>query len=57
MKRLPIWMVGMLAVLTGLLIWVGIIERHELGPTPLILGIFWALFTLGAAKNVFADED
>lgn len=57
MKRLPIWMVLLLVVVSGLLVWVGIKERHELGYLPLILGILWSLFTLGSAQKVFADED
>ncbi len=56
MKRLPIWMVLTLAVLSALLLWVGVNERHEIGYLPLILGAVWTLFTLKSAKDVFADE-
>ena len=56
MKRLPIWMVLTLLVLSGLLLWIGFKERHEIGYLPVILGAIWLLFTLKSAKDVFADE-
>lgn len=57
MKRLPLWIILITAVVAALLIVVGYRERADIGYVPLILGVVWALFTLGAAKNVFADDD
>ncbi len=57
MKRLPAWMLFMLAVLTALLLWVGIDERHEIGPVPIVLGVIWVLFLLGSAPKIFSRDD
>lgn len=56
MKRLPIWMVLTLVLVSVLMLWIGYDERHEAGYLPFILGIGWTLFTLKSAKDVFADE-
>ena len=57
MKRLPAWMIAMLTVLTALLLWVGIDERHEIGPVPILLGVVWVLFILGSASKIFSRDD
>lgn len=57
MKRLPAWMLAVLAILTALLAWVGIDERHEIGPVPIILAVLWALFILASAPKVFGRDD
>ncbi len=56
MRRLPIWMLGVLTLLTALLLWVGIDERHEVGPVPIVLAVIWALFILGSAPKVFSRD-
>jgi hypothetical protein len=50
-------MIGILVVLTALLLWVGIDERHEIGPVPMILGVLWVLFILAAAPKIFSRDD
>lgn len=59
MRGLPVWMLGLLLVLTGLLLVVGWHDRHEAGPLPFIMGILFALFTLAAlaAKGRPADDE
>lgn len=57
MRRLPIWMLSVLVLLTVLLLWVGIDERHEIGPLPIGLGVLWALFVLGSLPKVFKRDD
>jgi hypothetical protein len=58
MKGLPTWMIVLLVCLTGLLIAIGWADRHEAGYLPFILGIGFALFTLGAiGGRVRGDED
>lgn len=57
MKRLPAWMIGMLTLLTALLLWVGIDERHEIGPVPMVLGVIWVLFILASAPKIFSRDD
>lgn len=47
----------MIAVLTGLLMWVAIKERHEVGPVPMVLAVIWALFVLGSAPKIFSRDD
>ena len=57
MKRLPAWMIFVLAALAALLLWVGIRERHHVGPVPIILAVVWVLFVLGAAPKIFSRDD
>jgi hypothetical protein len=59
MPGLPAWMLALLAVLTGLLLWVGWDDRGEAGYLPLIMGILFGLFTLAslAAKARPVDDD
>ena len=47
----------MLTLLTALLLWVGIDERHEVGPVPTALGVVWVLFILGSAAKIFSRDD
>ncbi len=47
----------MLALLTILLLWVGIKEREAVGPVPIILGVIWTLFILGSAPKIFSRDD
>jgi heme A synthase len=56
-KRLPAWMLGILALLTALLMWVGIDERHEIGPVPIILAVLWIVFILASAPKIFGRDD
>jgi hypothetical protein len=46
--------------LSALMLWVGWVERDHVGPLPFILGIVWALFTLGTlgakARYGFSEE-
>lgn len=56
MKKLPIWLVGMLLLLGLVTTWIGWIDRHEVGYIPFVLGIVWVLFALAAAPRVFADD-
>ena len=56
MRRLPPWILFLLAVLAGLLIWIGIDKRDEAGPVPIILGCAWALLVLGSAPKVFSRD-
>lgn len=57
MRGLPAWMIALLAGLTALLILVGWEDRHEAGYLPFILGIVFALFTLGAIGGRVRGED
>lgn len=58
MKGLPVWMLMLMAVLTALLLVVGWHDRHEAGPLPFIMGIVFALFTLGAmGARARGEED
>lgn len=56
MRRLPIWMLTIIAGLTVLLLVVGIEDRHEVGPVPIILAVLWALFVLASAPKVFKRD-
>jgi hypothetical protein len=55
-KKLPIWLVGMLLLLGLLTTWIGWIDRHEVGYIPFALGVIWIAFALAAAPRVFADD-
>ena len=57
MRHLPVWIVGLFFVLSGLLTWIGWRERHEAGYLPFALGIAWCLFTLASAGGVLAPEE
>lgn len=57
MRGLPAWMIAGIAVLSGLLVWVGWMDRHEAGPLPLVMGILFALFTLGAIGGRVRGEE
>jgi hypothetical protein len=57
MRRLPPWIVAVLAVISALLIAVGWDDRNEAGYLPFALGIAWALFTLVSAAGMFSQED
>lgn len=56
MRRLPPWIVFFLAVLAVLLLVVGYVDRHHVGPLPMVLGALWAVFTLAAAGAMFKPE-
>ena len=47
MRSIPVLMILALAALSALLISVGWWKHDEAGYLPFILGIVWALFTLG----------
>lgn len=55
-RRLPIWMLTIIAGLTVLLMIVGIEDRHEVGPVPIILAVLWAVFVLASAPKVFSRD-
>jgi hypothetical protein len=57
MRGLPVWMLAGLAVLSGLLLWIGWDERHEAGYLPFVFGIFFTLFTLAALGGRVRGED
>ena len=57
MKRLPPWILLVLAVLTALLMWVGIEEIDEVGPVPIVLASIWALFVLASVPKIFSRDD
>jgi hypothetical protein len=57
MRRLPPWIVAVLAVISGLLLWIGWTDRHEAGYLPFILGICWSLFTLASLGGILSQED
>ncbi len=58
MRGLPIWIIGMMVVLTGLLLFVGWHDRHEAGYLPFVMGFVFAVFTLAAiGGKVRGDED
>lgn len=57
MRRLPPWIVAVLAVISVVLLWVGWTDRHEAGYLPFILGIGWALFTLASAGGILSQKD
>lgn len=50
-------MLFVIAALTALLLWVGIEERHEIGPIPIILAVLWAIFVLVSATRIFSQDD
>jgi hypothetical protein len=56
-RRIPAWILLVLAVLTAALLYVGWDERHHLGYVPLALGVLWALFVLGSAPKIFKQDD
>ncbi len=56
MRRLPAWILAVLAVITAALMWVGIDKRHEVGPVPIVLAAIWALFVLGSAPKIFSRD-
>src|SRR2546421_507955 len=56
MRRLPGWMILILAILAGLLMWVGIMVEDEVGPIPIILASIWIVFVLVSAGRMFAPE-
>jgi hypothetical protein len=57
MRGLPVWMLAGLAVLSGLLVYIGWIDRHEAGYLPLVLGILFSLFTLASLGARAAGEE
>lgn len=48
MRGLPLWMLGGLAVLSVLLLFIGWEDRHEAGYLPFVMGILFSLFTLAS---------
>ena len=48
MRGLPVWMLGGLAVLSALLLFIGWEDRHEAGYLPFVMGILFSLFTLAS---------
>lgn len=56
MKRIPAWILLVLAILTVALLVIGWHDRHEVGLLPFILGIVWGLFVLGSAPKIFSQK-
>jgi hypothetical protein len=58
MRGLPLWMLGVLGVLSVLLLIEGWADRDAAGYLPFIMGIVFALFTLAAVGGrLRGDED
>lgn len=57
MRGLPAWILGVLVVLSGLLLWLGWHDRHEAGYLPFAFGILFALFTLAAIGGKARGEE
>lgn len=57
MRGLPVWILAVMVVLTGLLLYIGWHDRHEAGYVPFILGIVFALFTLAAFGGKARGEE
>ena len=59
MRGLPLWMLGGLAVLSALLLFIGWEDRHEAGYLPFVFGILFSLFTLASlgARAAGGGED
>jgi hypothetical protein len=56
MKRLPLWMIAVLAVLSVLMLWGGWHDRHEAGILPFITGVVWLALTVIALTRIAAPE-
>ena len=57
MRGLPIWMLGLLTILTALLLVIGWDDRGEAGYLPFIMGVIFAVFTLAAIGGRVRGED
>jgi hypothetical protein len=55
-RRIPFWITGIIAILTVILLVVGIHEYQETGWLPIALGVFWALWVLGTAPKLFSRD-
>ncbi len=56
MRGLPLWILGVTALLAALLIWLGWHDRHEVGYIPFALGILFALFAIASFGAKLKDE-
>jgi hypothetical protein len=56
MKRLPVWMLLVMVVLSLLMIWAGWHDRDEAGILPFLMGLVWAAFTVVSVTRVAAPE-
>jgi len=56
MKRLPVWILATMVVLSALLLVVGWDERHHAGWFPFIMGVAFLLFTLASIGQAVRDE-
>ena len=57
MKRLPLWMIAVMAILAALMVWGGLHDIEEAGSLPVVVGVVWVVFTLACAGRVFASEN
>ena len=57
MRGLPVWILALLTGLSALLLVIGWHDRHEAGYLPFVLGIIFALFTLGALGGKVRGEE
>jgi hypothetical protein len=57
MRGLPVWILGVFVVLSGLLLWLGWHDRDEAGYLPFAIGIAYSLFTLAALGGKARGEE
>ena len=57
MRGLPVWILTIMVALSALLLVIGWHDRHEAGYLPFIMGIVFALFTLGALGGKARGEE
>ena len=57
MRGLPIWMIGLVAILSALLLVIGWHDRDEAGYLPFVMGLIFAVFTLAAIGGRVRGED
>ena len=56
MRGLPLWILGVTALLAVLLIWIGWHDRHHVGYIPFALGIIFGLFAIASFGAKLKDE-
>lgn len=57
MRGLPLWIIGLLAALTFLLLYFGVQDREESGNAPIIMGVLFAIFTLAAIGGKLRGDE
>jgi hypothetical protein len=56
MKRLPVWIIATMTVLTVLLLAVGWHDREHTGWLPFIMGVVFGVFTLASIGAAVRDD-